>query len=365
MAAVIDRPAREAAIELRGLAPGSSPGRAGAELDREAGKPLIVSALAGFERDRVALPVRVRPAAGDREDSRTRGGADPHRALGPRAALLPQRVLDGPPGPSSPPCSICPTTGSGEARHRRRRPPHAGSRTSPAACGGSPVNADFAVNDDGSVSVVRARPGRKLDVAATKAALLAAASRISNRTAPLVVSSVAPELTTREARALRVERQPRLVYDPLLGHARPHPEPAAGRRPPRRRRIASRRTFSFNERVGPRTEERGFRAGARDHGRRVRGGRRRRRFTGGDDRLQRRVGGGAAASPPGRRTRSTSTATRSGATPRSTTRTSTSGSGTTPAGLARPQGRVRRERHRRPAPRAPAPCARSRARQES
>ncbi len=123
-----------------------------------------------------------------------------------------------------------------------------------------PRNADFAVNAAGGVRVVPSRAGRQLDVAATSAALLAAASRTANRSAELVVVERQPRTTTKEARALRIERQ-LASYTTLysgtsdrinnLQLAINHLDGA---------RIAPGATWSFNERVGPRTEERGFRS---------------------------------------------------------------------------------------------------------
>ena len=59
MARRIERPAREAAIVLRGLSPVVVPAEAGRELVREDAQRLIIGALAGFERTPVELPVRV------------------------------------------------------------------------------------------------------------------------------------------------------------------------------------------------------------------------------------------------------------------------------------------------------------------
>ena len=123
-----------------------------------------------------------------------------------------------------------------------------------------PRNADFAVNAAGRVSVVPSRAGRTLDVAATSAALLEAASRTTNRTAALVVVERQPQTTTKEARALGIQRQfasYATLYSGTSDRIR-NLQLAIGLLDGAR--IAPGATWSFNERVGPRTEERGFRS---------------------------------------------------------------------------------------------------------
>ena len=71
----------------------------------------------------------------------------------------------------------------------------------------APRNADFAVRANGRVRVVPSRPGRELNLAATSAALLQAASSPTNRTAAIVVAEFEPRMTTEDAKALHVERQ--------------------------------------------------------------------------------------------------------------------------------------------------------------
>ncbi|MGH2997380.1 MAG: VanW family protein, partial [Gaiellaceae bacterium] len=123
----------------------------------------------------------------------------------------------------------------------------------------SPADADFAVRTDGKVRVVRSRAGRELDLAATSRALLTAATGTGPRRAEVAVVRVRPELTTAEARALRIERQ-LASYTTLYSGT-------ADRIVNLQRAIAlldgalvaPGREFSFNGRVGPRTEERGFR----------------------------------------------------------------------------------------------------------
>jgi vancomycin resistance protein YoaR len=258
MAAAIAAPAREAAIELHGLRPVVVPGQSGAELDRETAKPVIVAALAGFERDPVALPVDVdMPAVAA-------------RTLAPVVSQI-RTVLSGPVRLSyrqvfwtvrpAELASLLDLPDSGAAKLALGGP--ASARWFDNLARGvkrPPVDADFDIAADGTAQVIPARPGRVLNVPATKAALLEAASRRGNRTAPLVVSQVAPQLTTGEAQALRIERS--LASYTTLYSGTPDRIQNLQRAVTLLdgARIAPGGTFSFNERVGPRTEERGFRA---------------------------------------------------------------------------------------------------------
>jgi vancomycin resistance protein YoaR len=254
----VDRPPREAAIRLRGLEPLVVAARPGAVLDREDAAAVVVSSLAGFERERVPLPVRVQPPSVTQE------------TLAPVAAQVrtvlsaPVRLLYRGVRWRARPADLAllldlPAKGE---RGLRIGGPEAERWLENLARGvrRDPVSADFTVNADGSVSVIRSRPGRSLDVEATGRAVLEAATQRRDRTARLVVATDAPRLTTAEARALRVERQLasyttlysgmsdrihnlQLAVDLLDGAV-----------------IRPGGTFSFNERVGPRTEKRGFRA---------------------------------------------------------------------------------------------------------
>jgi vancomycin resistance protein YoaR len=69
--------------------------------------------------------------------------------------------------------------------------------------GRTPSNATFAAVP-GGVEVVPARPGRALDVEASRAAVARAAFSPNVRTAPLVVETAQPERTTAEAKAMGI-----------------------------------------------------------------------------------------------------------------------------------------------------------------
>ena len=254
---VVDRAPLQSSLRLQRLEPVVAPSRAGAELDRDAAARIVVSALAGFDREPVELPVRMEAP------EVTAATLAPVAAQVRTVLSAPVRLRYGPVGWSVRPADLAPllrlpTNGTSELRIAG---PAAERWFDNLARGvhRRPASADFAVNGNGKVRVIPGRPGLTLDEPATARELLAAASRPRSRTAPLVVVSEAPPLTTREARGLRIERQ--LASYATLYSGTPDRiqnlqravELLDGTR------IAPGATFSFNDRVGPRTEERGFR----------------------------------------------------------------------------------------------------------
>ncbi len=125
----------------------------------------------------------------------------------------------------------------------------------------APVDASFRVVGD-RVRVVRARPGTKLAPANAQAAVLGAALGPGPRRAKVSLTTLPAAFSTRDAKALGIRRQlttfttdmgessanriwnVHLLGDYLDGTI-----------------IKPGQTFSYNERVGPRTIERGFREG--------------------------------------------------------------------------------------------------------
>lgn len=258
MARVVDRPAREAAIELDGLTPRIVPAQSGRELDTEAARSIVVAALAGFDRSGpVLLPVRsgrpdvtaaaLQPALAD---VRTALSAPVRLAYGEtRWRIRPERLVQ---------FLILPANGSTELR--------IGGPAAELYFEGlaeafkrEPKDARFAVAGDGSVGVIPGVDGRELDVTGTTEALLAAATSADQRVADVVVSSVEPRLTTEKALAMRIETTLSAFQTPYAGTAdRIHNLQLAVSLidgtlvPPGKE-------FSLNKTVGPRTRERGFR----------------------------------------------------------------------------------------------------------
>jgi len=258
IATTLDEPAREAALVLNGLEPEVVPGQAGHKLDQEAAAPVIVDALGGFERVETPLPVAVdQPDVTQQEmqavaaQARTVLSAPVQLTFnGAGISVKPRemaRLLDLPSGGETE------LAVNQKAAARRFRNVSRGVARPPR-------NADFAVNAAGRVRVVPSRAGRQLDVAATSAALLAAASRTANRNAELVIVERQPRTTTKEARALRIERQLASYTTLYSGTSDRINNLQLAINLLDGARIAPGETWSFNERVGPRTEERGFRS---------------------------------------------------------------------------------------------------------
>jgi vancomycin resistance protein YoaR len=124
-----------------------------------------------------------------------------------------------------------------------------------------PVDATFRVSGERAY-LIKAKNGTTLDVKDAQAAIYEAGNGPGRRIAALSLTTLAPELTTKEARALGIHEQistfttdmglsssNRIWNVHLLGNYLDGTILKAGQ------------TFSYNEVVGPRTIERGFREG--------------------------------------------------------------------------------------------------------
>lgn len=256
IAAKIDRPHREPAIRLEGLAPVVVPGQSGRVLDRRAAAPLLVAALASFDRSPVALPLRV----------------DPPRvtvaSLLPTAARV-RLALSAP---------VTMTFEGGSFRITPRLTARLlelpGSGTRSLAIGGRAADsyfarlakavarpardATFTLDPAGLPQVVPGQDGLTLDRAATEKALLAAALRPSHRSARIAAVATPPARTTADATAMGITgvvgsyetiyggianriHNVQLVAHLIDGHL-----------------IAPGQEFSFNRTTGERTAAKGF-----------------------------------------------------------------------------------------------------------
>jgi vancomycin resistance protein YoaR len=253
----VDRPHTDAAIALRGLRPVVLPARTGEVLDKAAAGETMVHALAGFQRGRVALPVRV--------DAPKARAADLVPAVAQvRTALAhPVRLQLG--------------AASWWLRKRQLAAilqlPHNGTKA--LAVGGSGAtgyfarlgrgvdkparDATFRVLSSGRVVVVPARPGRIVAARPTGRHILAAALAPQARTARVVVTYAQPKRSTAQAKALgittRVGR-----YETIYGGDpnRIHNVQLVARLIDGKL-IAPGATFSFNQATGARTADKGFR----------------------------------------------------------------------------------------------------------
>lgn len=253
----VERRPRDAAVVLRGLQPRLVPAATGSSLERRAAETVIVHALAGFSRAPTGLPVRITPP-------RTTAAELQPALRQARVALSAPIRLD--------------LEGNVWRVPRWRIAellslPHDGATTLAiggkaaeeyleriAGLVGNPArDAGFVATADGTVAVSPAAPGRGLDRIATAEAILAAATSRTNRLAEAQIRTTQPDLTTAEAGALGISRVLSTYSTAYAGTAdRIHNLQLAvslldGAR------VAPGATFSFNDRVGERTEERGFR----------------------------------------------------------------------------------------------------------
>jgi vancomycin resistance protein YoaR len=257
MAREVDRAHVEAKIVRRGLTIAVVPGQSGLRLDRDAAADVMVRTLARLDRGGpVALPVRIDPVDVSAEE------------LAP-AARQARLALSAP---------VILTQGETRWRLPRWRVAELlalpGDGNTSLAIGGPAADAWFAklrknvdrpavdariVASNGVVRIAPSREGLALDVPATAKRILAAATSPSRRTAALVLDPSQPERTTAEAEAMGIERRLGTystanagTFDRITNLRRAVELLNGALVPPGG-------TFSFNDRVGERTLERGFR----------------------------------------------------------------------------------------------------------
>ena len=259
MAARIDRAPKSAALVRHGLRIESVPDQVGSRLQREAAARVVARALGSLERSAapVALPV---------------ANAEPkvtEEMLAPVARRARIAVS-------------APVVLKGTTRRWRLRPariatlldlPSDGAKrlaiSGPQAMayfraldrivGNPPVDARFEASGEG-IQLLPSRNGTELDVAKTTRALLRAATSPTRRVAPVAIARAVPERTTKEALAMGIDRRmasyktynsgtwDRIVNLRLGVSALDDTlVPPGG-------------TFSLNDAIGERTEERGFRS---------------------------------------------------------------------------------------------------------
>ncbi|MGL6279925.1 MAG: VanW family protein, partial [Gaiella sp.] len=256
IAAAVDRPAVEPSVRRRGLTAAVVSGRAGTVLDQEAAAELIVRSLAGLTRGLpVVLPVvtdepslaveQLQPAASTANVAFSgpvvlRSGQTRWRLPRWRVATLLELPAGG--------ATELALTGSGAASwlSKLRR-----------AVDRPPRDATFRVVP-GGIELVPAAPGRALDVAATREALLRAVASPDRRAVTLPVALAQPERSTAQARAMGITGivgSYTTTYggtEGRLANVRLVAELIDGAL------VAPGETFSFNGTTGERNEAKGF-----------------------------------------------------------------------------------------------------------
>jgi vancomycin resistance protein YoaR len=259
MAARIDRAPKSAALVRHGLRIESVPDQVGSRLQREAAARIVVRALGSLERSTapVALPVA------NAEPKVTQEMLAPIARRARIAVSAPVILL-------------------GAKRQWRLRPariatllklPSDGTKrlaiSGPQAMayfraldrivGNPPVDARFEAAGEG-IQLLPSRNGTELDVAKTARALLRAATSPTRRIAPVAIARAVPERTTKEALALGIDRR--------MGAYKTYNSGTWDRIVNLRLGVSALDdtlvppggTFSLNEAIGERTEERGFRS---------------------------------------------------------------------------------------------------------
>jgi vancomycin resistance protein YoaR len=255
IAAAVDRAPREAALVRHGLAISLVDGRGGRVLDRSAAAHVVVSALAGFERSPVTLPVRTAEPKIQTSElvpalrrARLAVSAPVRLVLGARAFRLPRwRVAQLLELPADGRTTLRISGAAADDYFIKL------ARTVDT----KPKDASFAV-DGPKVRILPSKPGLGLDVPTSAAAILAAATSPGRREAHLVTAQTDAARTTADARAMGIVG---LVssYETIYGGD------------PNRRHnvqlvahlvdnhlIAPGEEFSFNKTTGERTAAKGF-----------------------------------------------------------------------------------------------------------
>jgi vancomycin resistance protein YoaR len=255
----VDSPGRDASIVLAGLEPRIVAEREGRTLNRREAGDAIVSALAGFDREPVPLPIAVaRPTVTAAtlgpvlEQVRTAlsapvrfGWRDAHWTVQPAQLATFLRL---------------PADGRSKLEIGGK-PADKYFGNLARAVDRRPRDASFVVADDGEhVRVQPSQSGRKLDADASGKALLAAALSPDRRDAELVVVPVDAQLTTEEAKRMKVSRVLASYTTAYSGTADRIQNLQRATQILDGTTLGPGATFSFNDVVGPRTTKRGFRS---------------------------------------------------------------------------------------------------------
>jgi vancomycin resistance protein YoaR len=252
LAQAIDRPHREARLVRRGLHITIAAGATGRSLDRQAAREVLVRSLASFSRKSVVgLPVRI---DAPRVTVATLTSA---QRTASRIIAAPVTLIAGPTRLKMPRWRLATLLDLSTMRFSGPAADAYFARLEKTV-DTPPKDADFAITSEGKVRIVPSRPGLALDVPRSAARILAAATRVKNRSATLVLAEEQPKRTTADARAMGITGTVgsyetfyggianRIHNVQLVAHLVDH------------KFIAPGETFSFNDTTGERSAAKGF-----------------------------------------------------------------------------------------------------------
>jgi vancomycin resistance protein YoaR len=253
-----DRPPASGALVRKGLRIRTIPERSGRRLDRDAAAEVVARTLASIERTGALTQLPVRVA----EPSVTAAMLAP-AARRARVALSGPVVLKGPARSWRLPRTRIAKLLSLPRDGTRKLAIGGPAATAYFAAlgqrvGKPPRDAGFAVAGD-SVRVTPSAPGTTLNVARSASALLRAATSRTNRVATLSIVRAQPERTTAEAQAMGIDRRMSSYKTYNAGTSDRITNLRLGVSLLDGSLVPPGGTFSLNEAIGERTEERGFR----------------------------------------------------------------------------------------------------------
>jgi vancomycin resistance protein YoaR len=258
MASAVDRPARDASLQLHGSQVAIVPALPGRTLDRAAAATALVRRLAALDRSSTPVPLPMRVT-----QPHVRAASLQRSARQARLALsAPVRLLLGPTRFLLTPARLAPLLSlpSGASALRVAGPAaDAWLRRLGAHVQKSPKDATFVV-DGSKIGIVPDRPGVRLDAVRTADAVLAAALRRSpaRRVANLPIQAVPAKLTTAAARGMGIDGLVSTYTTEYGGVPNRIHNVQLVARLVDDKLIAPGAEFSFNKTTGERTAAKGF-----------------------------------------------------------------------------------------------------------
>ncbi len=254
----VNRAPKSAALVRRGLRIRAVAAQSGSRLDREAAAEVVVRSLGELEREKsaTALPVAVTaPAvsaamlAGAAKKARVALSAPVVLEAAKRTYRVPRwRIAE----------LLSLPTGGATKLAIAGSAADAYFRTLSKSIGRPPQDASFAVYGD-AVQVVPSRDGLELNVPKAARGILRAVTRPANRVVALTVVRAAPERSTADALAMGIDTRMASYKTYYSGTSDRITNLQLGVRELDGTLVAPGGTFSLNEAIGERTEERGFR----------------------------------------------------------------------------------------------------------